>query len=353
MGIYALSQRAGETYDAAGKAMQDVFSVLKERGAKIIWSVPKTWKKYLKIFDIPYLVLFLLFKAGKNDFLFYSIPENKIKIKLLKRIQKIKHYSIICFINDLNAFRYGNTESPDVQAHMREEAQLIGTADYVLMPNENTRKLLITQGIKSKLIPVGIWDYRMTESQIETLIHTRKAVSGEKEKVVIAFAGNLNKSEFLNKMVLSEESDICIELWGKLDESKKESLPAFCHYNGILPADEVPNAICTANYGLVWDGVGADEIEGGLGEYLKYNNSHKCGLYLASGLPAIVWTNSGMANFIKEHECGICIDKLSDMEEKIKKSDYRKLRENAVQVSEDLQKGAYLGQAIDKILAEK
>ena len=28
MSIYALSQRAGETCDAAGKAMQDVFAVL-------------------------------------------------------------------------------------------------------------------------------------------------------------------------------------------------------------------------------------------------------------------------------------------------------------------------------------
>ena len=38
--IYVLNQRQDETFDAAGKAMRDVFSVLADKKAKIIWSVP-------------------------------------------------------------------------------------------------------------------------------------------------------------------------------------------------------------------------------------------------------------------------------------------------------------------------
>ena len=79
MSIYALSQRAGETCDAAGKAMQDVFAVLAQKGSKTIWSMPKSCSKYMKILDLPYLACFLLFRAGKKDSIFFAIPENHVK----------------------------------------------------------------------------------------------------------------------------------------------------------------------------------------------------------------------------------------------------------------------------------
>uniref|UniRef100_UPI0040388047 hypothetical protein n=1 Tax=Roseburia inulinivorans TaxID=360807 RepID=UPI0040388047 len=277
MSIYALSQRAGETCDAAGKAMQDVFAVLAQKGSKTIWSMPKSCSKYMKILDLPYLACFLLFRAGKKDSIFFAIPENHVKIKLVKAIQKVKKYQIICFINDLNAFRYGNADDPIVQEKMRGEAQVIGMADVVLMPNTNTRELLEKNGVTSRLIPVGIWDYLMTEQEQNQL----KAAQEQKKCAVqqdtgmqpakIAFAGNLNKSEFLKSIPFSKDMGLEMHLWGKLEDKKKEELPSVCEYHGVLKAAEVPAAVCTMDYGLVWDGTGKDEIEGGLGEYLKYN----------------------------------------------------------------------------------
>lgn len=363
MGLYALSQRAGETYDAAGKAMQDVFAVLSQKGSRTIWSMPKSCNKYMKILDLPYLAGFLLFRAGKGDFLFYSIPENHMKIKLLKKFQKLKKYQIICFINDLNAFRYGNMEVPEVKAKMREEAAIIGMADHVLIPNQNTEELLRANGVTSNLIPVGVWDYLMTEEQREAVEKSRRSAEEKKlaaegmkttpqRELHIAFAGNLNKSDFLFEMELPENTQLKMELWGKLDEEKKEKLPDFCCYHGVLPADEVPAAVAGMDFGLVWDGSGKDEIEGGLGEYLQYNNSHKCGLYLASGVPAIVWSKAGMANFVGEHQCGICIDRLSELSEKLMAADQKLLKANAVKVSEELQRGHYLSRAFDQILGE-
>lgn len=346
MSIYALSQRCEETCDAAGKAMRDVFAVLAEKGSKIIWSMPKSSSKYLKILDLPYLSCFLLFCAGKNDTVFYSIPENHIKIRLVKKFQKLKKYRILCFINDLNAFRYGNLDAPDVQARMKQEAEMIGLSDTVLIPNGNTASLLREQGITSRLVPVGIWDYRMTKEQAEAL-NGGNAVQEKQGAAVIAFAGNLNKSEFLQKMESGGADGITFELWGKLEEEGKKKLPAFCHYNGVLPAEEVPQAVSSCSYGLVWDGSGSDGIEGGLGEYLRYNNSHKCGLYLASGLPAIVWEHSGMAGFIREHQCGLTIRGLGELPEKIAGADYSFLKTNAEAVAGKLQKGYYLSKALD------
>mgnify|MGYP005895056473 CR=1 FL=1 len=174
--IYVLNQRQDETFDAAGKAMRDVFSVLADKKAKIIWSVPKHCSKYLKLLDLPYLVLFLLFCVKKSDSVFYSIPENHLKIRLLKRLQLLKKYRIICFINDLNAFRYDGQNDGDPG-----EVRALAAADKILAPNVNTVSMLKKNGISSDMIPVGIWDYRMNETQIAKIREISHAHKKENE----------------------------------------------------------------------------------------------------------------------------------------------------------------------------
>lgn len=362
--IYVLNQRREETFDAAGKAMRDVFAVLAEYGSKVIWSVPKSCNKFIKILDLPYLVLFLLFSVGKESAVFYSIPENHMKVRILKRVQKVKHYKLICFINDLNAFRYGDVELSCMDEQAREELAVVDMADTVLIPNHGTEEMLQKIGMKAKLVPVGVWDYLMTKEQSEALEERRtQSVSAMQEmkageigqKVTrIAFAGNLNKSGFLPLMDVPE--GISMELWGKLDEEKQEELLKAqgdkCHYHGVLSSDEIPQAICTMDYGLVWDGEGKDEIAGGLGEYLRYNNSHKCALYLASGIPVIVWNKSGMSHFVRENGCGITIERLSEIPEKLAAADDEKLRTQALLVAGQLQQGFYLKKAIETAMGE-
>ncbi len=198
--------------------------------------------------------------------------------------------------------------------------------------------------ICNKWLKIGIWDYRMNETQIAKIREISHAHKKE-NAVKIAFAGNLNKSEFLSAMEIP--SDVRMELWGKLDPEREKTLAEGCHYHGILSSDEIPFAVGEMDYGLVWDGSGKDEIEGGLGEYLRYNNSHKCALYLASGIPVIVWSRSGMANFVREHACGITIDRLGDLDQAIHTADYEKLKEAALAVAPKLWEGYYLSQAID------
>lgn len=360
--IYVLNQRQEETFDAAGKAMRDVFAVLAGFGSKVIWSVPKNCNKFIKILDLPYLMLFLLFCVGKGDAVLYSIPENHIKVRILKTFQRVKHYKIICFINDLNAFRYGAVELANMDEQARQELQIVDVADYVLVPNRGTEEMMAKLGMTAKLVPVGVWDYLMNAEQIKVLEERRRVQRAEKSEgseteaapISIAFAGNLNKSRFLPLMDIPE--GISMELWGKLDEDKREELMQAqgdkCHYHGVLASDEVPQAICTMDYGLVWDGEGKDEIAGGLGEYLRYNNSHKCALYLASGIPVIVWSKSGMAHFVREHECGIAIERLSDLQTQLEQADYSRLKTRALEVSTQLQQGYYLKQAIETVLKE-
>lgn len=345
--IYVLNQRQGETYDAAGKAMRDVFAVLKERNAKVIWGMPKSCSRYLKVLDLPYLALYLLFCVGRQGMVFYSIPDNYIKIKLLQKMRTLKGFEITCFINDLNAFRYGGLNKAELTEAARKELDAIQTADHVLVPNSNTKKMLEEAGIASHLVPVGIWDYLMSEAQADKLETKAAAAEDDSGVTHIAFAGNLDKSRFLT--VMEVPPGIQIELWGRISADREKLLPERCHYNGVLSSEEIPMAICGMDYGLVWDGEGKDAIEGGLGEYLRCNNSHKCALYLASGIPVIVWSESGMAHFVREHGCGVVLDRLGDLEKQLQNVDYENLKEQAKKVAPQLREGFYLKQALDTV----
>lgn len=343
--IYVLNQRQEETYDAAGKAMRDVFHVLGDKGAHVIWSVPKHWKRCFKVLDFPWLGLFVLCVVGKGDTIFFSIPENGAKIRLLKRLKTIKGFQLLCFINDLNAFRYGGNGIAEADGQGQKELGLIAAADTVLVPNRNTVQMLNEVGVHARLIPVEIWDYLMDERQVAAMEKAGGQATRDSKSLHIAFAGNLDKSEFLMSMEVPE--GIRMELWGRLDDEKQQNLPVGCHYHGVLSSEEIPVAICTMDYGLVWDGVGKNGIEGGLGEYLRYNNSHKCALYLAAGVPVIVWRESGMAHFVREHDCGVAIGCLEEMTEVLHDADYGRLKENAMRVAMQLQRGYYLRKAID------
>lgn len=53
------------------------------------------------------------------------------------------------------------------------------------------------------------------------------------------------------------------------------------------------------------------------------------------------------ANFVREHACGITIDRLGDLDQAIHTADYEKLKEAALAVAPKLWEGYYLSQAID------
>ncbi|MEE3415182.1 MAG: hypothetical protein VZR53_07415 [Prevotella sp.] len=81
----------------------------------------------------------------------------------------------------------------------------------------------------------------------------------------------------------------------------------------------------------MWDG---DKIDTCDDRYLKFNNSHKTSLYLASGIPVIVWKNAGLAYFVKQYKCGNCLSSLEELNTlQICKEKYEEIRHNAQQVA--------------------
>ncbi|MEI3535629.1 MAG: hypothetical protein V8R16_02480, partial [Bacilli bacterium] len=82
------------------------------------------------------------------------------------------------------------------------------------------------------------------------------------------------------------------------------------------------------------------------GKYLKYNNPHKLSLYLAAGLPVIVWSKSAIAKFVIDNNVGICVNNLNEINDKIKKSNYELIRNNAIKIGEKIRKGYFLNNCL-------
>lgn len=87
------------------------------------------------------------------------------------------------------------------------------------------------------------------------------------------------------------------------------------------------------------------------GEYLKMNNPHKASLYLASGFPIIVWSQSALADFVRKNQCGIIVDSLfeiADCLNSIDEEDYQELIKNSKIVGEKLN-GYFLKTALENV----
>ena len=119
-------------------------------------------------------------------------------------------------------------------------------------------------------------------------------------------------------------------------------------YHGAFPADELPLKL-NGKFGLVWDGYSADGCQGTFGQYLKLNNPHKTSLYLASGLPVIIWKEAALASFIVENNLGFAVDKLSEINEKLSQisdEQYKIMANNVKGISAKLRNGEYIKTAL-------
>ena len=127
--------------------------------------------------------------------------------------------------------------------------------------------------------------------------------------------------------------------------------PTSAIYHGAFPPEELPDIIEGA-FGLVWDGNGTDGCEGAAGKYLRINDPHKLSLYLASGMPVIVWKKAAIARFVKDNKVGFAVENLNEIPNEIMQmtaDEYEIIKSNVLEVSARIRKGYYLKTALEEI----
>ena len=332
--------------NAGNKARNDVEEIVKREGYQALvlsvdnWYEMSTLKAQLHKSKAIGQTLDQLQQGDELLIQFPMLHHSFFTTYHVKKAQK-KGVKVNFIIHDLEALRYVNVENFPLKHKIRiqiQESGLLGAADGIIAHNPIMKSVLVDKGIAvDKIVSLGIFDDLIPNFQEKT---------GLTKNQPIIVAGNLAQEKAGYLYTLPKAPDY--NLYGVgFDESR--ALENETYFGSFLP-DELPAAL-EGGFGLVWDGDSAETCSGVFGEYLRYNNSHKASLYLASGFPLVVWEESALSTFVLDNHCGIAVGSLSELAEKIKSlsdEEYQQLVSCSQKIGKNIRAGYYLKTALKK-----
>lgn len=333
--------------NAGNKARNDVEEIVKREGYQPLLLIVEDWYQMgtVKAQRHKAKALAQAFsQLESGDQLLIQFPmlhHSFFTTRLVRKIQR-RGVQVYFIIHDLEALRYANLDTVPLKHKIRvhlQESSLLKVADGVIAHNPIMKSVLVEKGLpKHKLVSLEIFDY---------LIPNYQEKDGLSKDQPIIVAGNLaqEKAGYLYQLPARP----AYNLYGVgFDESR--ALENEAYFGSFLP-DELPAAL-EGGFGLVWDGDSAETCSGVFGEYLRYNNSHKASLYLASGFPLVVWKQSALSHFVLEKNCGVAVESLHDLKntiENLSDADYQELVANAKNIGKKIRDGFYLTSALKKL----
>ena len=351
--IYYINALKTDDNTAGPKAPNDIYNLTKEYDGKEIifnpfpvnkgrlyqkaWLLSKGLMQWMKVFSM----------AGEGDVVIYQHPTYGIGLnaKMIPLIQKKKKAKFIAVIHDLESLRLGVYKGVGHNYELANAAdnQVLRYFDKIICHNDYMKKYLIEKGFEeNKLVSLEIFDY-LTDSPMQNQVEEG-----------LAIAGNLSKgnSTYIYEL-LKTNPNYKLNLFGPYFDKSTE-LGDKIEYFGSFPPELLPGEL-RGKFGLVWDGESLETCSGNTGNYLRYNNPHKTSLYLASGLPVIIWKEAAMARFIEENKAGIVVNSLLEIENilnNISEEEYSQIKENAKKIGDKLRNGYYYKKALEKCLEE-
>ena len=282
-----------------------------------------------------------------NDTLLLQHPYEGLKLtaKHIQDIKKKYKVHIILLIHDLNCLR-SNIEISHSKwmssLNAESEVAILQSVDYIIAHNERMKAFLVdTLSIdQKKIYCLQLFDY----------YHMCDIKKSRQFDGSVTVAGNLQpeKCKYLYKFIDECKLKGGLHLYGpNFDTNYNKNVV----YHGLVPADRLPGEI-EGSFGLVWDGLEIDECSGNAGEYIKYNNPHKCSLYISSGLPVVIWDKAALADFVTEHKVGITVSSLRNLESAIAQvsaDEYNNMVDNAVSLGKQLTQGFYFNSVLERI----
>lgn len=246
--------------------------------------------------------------------------------KTLEKLKKRKKIKLILLVHDVDSLRGG----PSNRRYKSEFSLMLSLADQIIVHNLTMKKFFIDEGIpENKLINLKIFDYLIDNYQYHFPSFSKS----------IIIAGNLDaeKAKYIKYL---DKLHIHFELYGP---GYNGNSTKYINYNGVMSPDDI-YSVLNRGFGLVWDGNSTSTCNGKNGNYLRYNDPHKLSLYLASGIPVIIWKEAAEAKFVEENKVGITVDSLEELPEIFKSLDsyqYEIFVKNVKKIAEKLINGQY------------
>jgi len=333
--------------NAGNKARNDVEEIVKREGYLPLLLTVEDWYKLGTVKAQQHKAkalskAFAQLKSGDQLLIqFPMLHHSFFTTHLVKKLQR-KGVKVYLIIHDLEVLRNANLDTVPLKHKIRvhlQESSLLGVADGIVAHNPIMKAFLVKQGLaEQKIVSLDIFDYLIPNFQEKT--------TQTKDQPIIV-AGNLAQEKAGYLYALPKTP--IYNLYGVgFDESR--ALENEAYFGSFLP-DELPAAL-EGGFGLVWDGDSAETCSGVFGEYLRYNNSHKASLYLASGFPLVVWKQSALSHFVLEKNCGVAVESLHDLKntiENLSDADYQNLIANAKSIGKKIRDGFYLTSALKKL----
>lgn len=345
---YIVRTGIGEAFNAASKARRDADAIAVSLGYEpFVFKGKRTGNgAILNMIQLGLNCIQnwcrLIRKAEPGSCILIQYPHYPLKSAflmkhLIKRARKIKNLQFIALVHDLDSLRglHG-------RAAVYSDQKILPLFDCIICHNDRMKAYLIQRGIPSeKLIVLELFDYL-----------TNASLPSHSTEDGVAVAGNLDpdKSGYISEWVKKSKEKTPVHLYGKGLE--KRELPEQVFLHGMVPPEKLPGLIA-GGYGLVWDGNSADTCNGNTGKYLRYNNPHKLSLYLASGMPVIIWKEAAAAEYVEKMGIGLLIDHLSEIDHLMKgvsKEEYQNMLIRVERIGQKLREGYYLSSALGKAM---
>lgn len=339
--IFFIGEKLEVDNHAGSKARTDINNILNKLKYNLIENIEN------KRFNLKIKKIFFLLKLSnlnklykiitlRKKFLIIQYPFyfNFIINWVLYFILKRNFNKYILFIHDIDTIRDVSNKN------IKNEINIFNNMYAIIVHNEKMKDFLIDNGVKTKIIVLELFDYLLNKEYPNRDYKLGKSV---------AFAGNLAKSEFLQREEI-KDLNIKFNLYGPNFNSKNIKGKNI-KYNGSYGPEVIPYEI-EGSFGLIWDGISLNECAGSFGNYLKVNNPHKLSLYIAAGLPVITWKKAAIADFIKKYDIGFTVDSLYDIEKIISSMDnkqYETYVQNVKKIQEKVCTGYFTKRALDEV----
>lgn len=180
--------------------------------------------------------------SGARIYVQYPIKVTERMMPSYNRM--VEKNQLIYLVYDIESIRTAKGKQ-EIEA----EISKLNVADTVILHNHRMIRCLEEKGLQSKAVDLKIFDY---------LKETTDEQPHDVQKCSVAFAGNLDKSNFLPEWI-SMSRQYRLELYGLLSQEKLDTSQKYndLTYHGSLSPDEIPEKI-EGSFGLVWDGTSVE-----------------------------------------------------------------------------------------------
>jgi hypothetical protein len=319
------------------KARMDVLHLLRDAGYAVLevpsQARPGEWLALMR------QIRQALGGAGGNILIEYPFQQRK-RLYALATMARLAGASFHVLLHDLDSLRFADSPS-------QREIAVLRLFDGIVSHNPAMTEWLREGGIRSPIVDLNLFDYRCGPAAVPA--HEQNITAPLK----VACCGNLSwdKARYIYDPRLSALQGVRLDLYGAFFEPDR--MPSRrLEYHGAFDPD-MPALQDRYHFGLVWDGTGVDQCEGSYGNYMRYNNPHKLSLYVALGLPVVVWRESAIAEFVQR--CGIGttvrdLRELGTLAQRIGNDEYRSMVGNILPLSHAVRRGDFLHDALIRLM---